>query len=41
VRKRLSVLWEDWNKPNVEPTFAGLMMKKSGRRKALWKEMCE
>jgi len=33
VRKRLSVLWEDWNKPNVEPTFAGLMMRKGARRK--------
>ena len=33
VRKRLSVLWEDWNKPNVEPAFAGLMMMKNARRK--------
>jgi arylsulfatase A-like enzyme len=33
VRKRLSVLWEDWNKPNVEPTFAGLMMRKGASRK--------
>ena len=33
VRKRLSALWEDWNKPNVEPTFAGLIMMKNARRK--------
>ena len=33
IRQRLSKLWEDWNRPNIEPAFAGLVMAKQARRK--------
>lgn len=31
-QKRLTGLWKNWNKPNIEPKFAGLIMKKSARK---------
>ena len=32
VRQRLHDLWEDWNKPNIDPVFAGLIMGKAQRK---------
>lgn len=33
IHRRLSALWEDWNRPNIDPVFAGLVMAKAARKK--------